>query len=53
MEEKNTLLLPDENFFHQSENIWKVIKYSFRNTQWFDTVTKINAEAGQIAYENS
>ena len=31
------------------KNIWKVIKDSIRNTQWFDTVTKINSEAGQIA----
>jgi len=33
--------------------MWKVIKDSIRNTQWFDTVTKVNSEAGQIAYENS
>jgi hypothetical protein len=53
MEEKITLVLPDKNFFHQSENVWKVIKNSIRNTHWFDTVTKVKSEAGQIAYENS
>jgi hypothetical protein len=32
--------------------LWKIIKYTIGKTQSFDTITKINSEAGQITCTN-